>query len=233
VILLRKAIRQAANLLLARRPQFVIVGTGRCGTAFAARRLTDLGITCSHEEYYTTDGPRLRNRWRFFGTKGEASGLAPPFLRPGEMPVVHLVRRPGDVIRSLYNIGVFDPDFRADHEPYVAFDERYVDLGRDPFEACMRWYLEWNRRCEQVAGLRVRIEHFDESLPQIFAHIGFAPTRDAPPPARNWNTRPSVYSDPLSLREIERRIAEHPLGRELAEMARRYGYGPGLTNKST
>ena len=184
MILLRKAIRQGANLLLARRPRFAIVGTGRCGTGYAARRLTDLEITCSHEEYFTTDGPRLRNRWRAFETKGEASGLAQPFLRPGEMPIVHLVRRPEDVIRSLYNIGIFDPDFRADHEAYVAFDEQHFHIGDDPFDACLRWYLEWNARCEQVAGLRVRIEHFEESLPQIFAHIGFEPTRYAPPPAR-------------------------------------------------
>jgi hypothetical protein len=226
VTIVRNAIRQAANILFARRPRFVIIGTGRCGTGYAARRLSDLGISCSHEAYFTPDGPRLWNRRRAAGTRGDSSGLAPPFIQAGEMPVVHLVRRPEDVIRSLHSIGLFDPDFRAWHEPYVAFDERYFDIGRDPFDACVRWYLEWNRRCERIAGLRVRIEHFEESLPRILAHIGIAPTRNSPPPARSYNSRPSVYPVPLTFSEVERRIGRHPLGRDLADMAELYGYGP-------
>jgi hypothetical protein len=221
---LPKTLRRAANLLLATPPTFVVTGTGRSGTGYAAQRLSGLGIACSHESYFTPGGIRLRDPDRPFGTKGDASWLAPPLLATMNIPVVHLVRSPAQVIYSLYSIGFFDPEFLSQHRPFLAFAARHFHVGNDPIDACIRWWLEWNRRCEAVATLRVPIEKFEERLPQLIAHIGLAPSRRGEPPSVSYNKRPSVYPRPLSRAEVERRIWAHPLAPEIANMARRYGY---------
>ena len=217
--------RGAANILLARPPRFVIVGTGRCGTGGVASHLTDLGIPCSHEGYFTPDGPTLRNPERPATAKGDASWLAVPFVKSGDLPIVHLVRRPQDVIRSLYNIGFFDSRFRSLHRPFIAFAERHFDVGDDPLDACIRWYMEWNERCEAVAGLRIRVEDFEQKVPDLTAHIGFVPTRTAVPPLTTANSWVPLHSRPLSSAEIAQRLLPHPRASALAEIAERYGYG--------
>lgn len=213
-----------ANVLLARPPQFVIIGTGRCGTSYAAALLSDLGIPCSHEGYFTPAGPKLRNPGRRADAKGDASWLAVPFVEPGDLPIVHLVRRPQDVIRSLYNMGFFDRRFRDVHRHFIAFAERHFAAGDDPFNACVRWYIEWNERCERAAGLRIRVEELGEKLPELFDHIGMAPTRTAPLPPPTINSWPVLHPAPLSRDEVEQHLRSHPHGAALAGIAGRYGY---------
>ena len=219
-----RAVLRAANLALASRPHFIITGSGRCGTAYAAKRLTDLGIRCSHEGYFTPAGPRLRNPDRMVGTRGDASWLAAPYVAWSDFQVVHLVRRPSDVIHSFHSIGFFDRRFRDHHEPFIAFAERFFEAGDDPLDACIRWYLEWNLKCEAAADVRIRIEDFERELPRLFRFIGVEPVRSAPPPSSSFNKRPSVYSVSPSLAEIERRLRCHPRADALAAMASRYGY---------
>ena len=93
------------NILLAKKPVYAIVGTGRCGTGYSAEFLTQAGIPFCHEGYYTFDGPKLRNGRRNHEAIGDASWLAVPYLPDPEVTVVHQLRHPLDVIRSLYNIG--------------------------------------------------------------------------------------------------------------------------------
>ena len=202
----------------------MIIGTGRCGTGYVAAYLTGLGIPCSHEGYFTPEGPTLRNPERPAGAKGDASWLAAPFVRRGDLPIVHLVRRPRDVIRSLYNIGFFDSRHRAVHRRFIAFAERHFEVGDDPFDACVRWYLAWNARCEAVAGLRIRVEDFEDNLPDLASHIGFAPTRKASVPPATFNSWMPLQSPPASSSQIARRLLRHPHAAGLAEMAERYGY---------
>lgn len=219
-----RAVLRTANVLLASRPEFVITGSGRCGTAYAAQRLTDLGIRCSHEGYFTPRGARYRNPDRMVGTKGDASWLAAPFAGSIGGRVIHLVRHPRDVVHSLYTIGFFDPSFRAYHRSFIAFAERYFQVGDDPLDASIRWYLEWNLKCEEAAGIRIRIEDFEEELPRLCRFIGLQPSRSAPPPMTSFNKRPSVYSVTPRPEEIERRIRDHPRGDAVVAMASRYGY---------
>lgn len=201
-----------------------MVGTGRCGTAYAARRLSDVGIPCSHERYYTPDGPKRRNPMRPYRARGDVSWLAVPFLAPGSLPVVHLVREPLAVIGSLFNIGFFDPRWRAAHAPFIRFAEQHFRVGSDPFDNCVRWYLEWNLRCERLAGLHVPIERFEEMLPTIADYIGTAAKQGAPPPSTSINSRPSVLAEPVSRSEVAARLGQHSCGRALFDMAARYGY---------
>lgn len=87
--------------------RFIVTGCGRSGTKWAAQALTAAGLPCGHEIVFH---PRVRrpmwSRW----VPGEASWLAVPYLgRLGGVTVVHQVRHPLDVIRSLCDIKLFDP----------------------------------------------------------------------------------------------------------------------------
>lgn len=219
-----RALLRAANLALASTPRFIITGSGRCGTAYAAKRLTDLGIRCSHEGYFTPAGPRLRNPDRMMGTRGDASWLAAPYAGWGDFKVVHLVRAPRDVVHSFHSIGFFDRRFRDYHRPFIAFAERFFEVGDDPLDACIRWYLEWNLICEEAADIRIRIEDFEQELPRLFRFIGIEPSLGASPPSRSFNKRPSVYSVSPGPAEVERRLLDHRRADAIAAMASRYGY---------
>lgn len=220
----RYRIGAATNILLARRPRFVVTGTGRCGTRHVAAYLNAVGIPCSHEGYFTPDGPTLRNSKRAASAKGDVSWLAVPFLKRGNLPIVHLVRQPHEVIRSLYNIGFFDRRFRDVHGPFIAFAERHFEVGEDPFDACLRWYIEWNERCEAVAGLRIRVENLEDRLGDLTRHIGLEPSQAASPPPMDFNHWPPLHPRPLCSSDLAQRIRRHPRADALAEIAARYGY---------
>lgn len=77
-------------------PSFVITGTGRCGSAYIARVLTDCGVPCGHEKWFnpygTTDNSFV----------GESSCFALPVGLYGfGGKVFHQVRHPLGVISSL------------------------------------------------------------------------------------------------------------------------------------
>lgn len=155
---------------------FVITGCGRSGTLFTARLLTLMGVRTSHEEYFTafsTVGAELQfSQWlRWTGTEGEVSSLAAPRASTlGQMrgptirwPIrlVHLVRNPIPVMRSLMGLGTFaqtkwllpNIKFFFRHLPQASFDDA-------PIVLCMKYWLYWNRLVQADGYLtgRVRIE---------------------------------------------------------------------------
>jgi hypothetical protein len=95
----------------AARPNFVVTGTGRSGTAYMARLLSAAGHSCGHEELFTphTSGPPA-----FGERQGDSSWLAAPFLPglPEGCVVLHQVRNPLEVLRSFLGIQMFDDGFR-------------------------------------------------------------------------------------------------------------------------
>lgn len=108
--------------------QYLVVGTGRCGTLFLAKFLTSIGIPCGHESIFTLGGFETVLK-RIHGlenitmsgislSKGESewtdpqfivadsSYMAAPFLdRPilATTKVIHVVRNPIEVINSYCN----------------------------------------------------------------------------------------------------------------------------------
>jgi hypothetical protein len=213
----------SVNRLLARPPEFVIVGTGRCGTGFTSEYLTRIGVHCSHEGYYTPHGPTLRNPERLFLAKGDASWLAVPFLENADLPVLHQVRHPRDVIRSLMKIGFFDPALHRRHGAFIAFAERYFQPGGDPLESSIRWYLEWNQRCEEVAEYRFRVEDFEAALPEILHRIGYRHVRARAAVSTSTNTKRKEIGEDLDS-AFDEALAAHALFPRLTELAGRYGY---------
>lgn len=220
----------SANLLLARPPGFVIVGTGRCGTGFTSEYLTRIGVTCSHEGYYTPEGPKLRNPDRLFLAKGDASWLAVPYLDGSKLPVLHQVRHPRSVIRSLFKIGFFDPALHSRHGAFIAFAERYFQPSSDPLESCVRWYLEWNERCEKVSQFRFRVEDFEADLPEILRRIGYPRVTKRAAVSLSKNSKRNEIGGDLD-QGFDQALAAHPLFPRLSQLAERYGYSLGAAGQ--
>jgi len=145
---------------------FIVTGTGRCGTGYIAKVLTSAGAKCTHEGVFNLQGwgaaiekVDLRREHRWWGWRGDSSWLAAPFLgRPelDDLTVVHLVRHPEKVIRSylrLMGYGYYGPYFRwmAQFIPEI---ERYDK----PDERAAYWYIRLNEMVEARANLFHRIE---------------------------------------------------------------------------
>jgi hypothetical protein len=109
---------------------FLVTGTGRCGTTYMARLLTSLGIMCGHESIFNNDG-LLKANLRLKGKipiktsyvscnniisgkkieewfdaseiKAESSYMAAPFIDSKILKntkIIHVIRNPMDVLSS-------------------------------------------------------------------------------------------------------------------------------------
>ena len=213
----------AANLALAMRPGFVIMAVPRSGTTYAARYLTQIGVRCSHEGYFTPEGPKLLNRDRRFGSVGDASWMSVPFAPRMRLKRLHQTRHPWAVISSLYRLGLFDPRLRQIYGRYRDFIDDHFQVGDCPIDSCLRFYLEWNGRCEDEAELRYRVEDFEAAVPRILAVIGAAAARPRGNVAKDTNSRKSAIGDDWQGR-LSEGLRNHARFGELEAMAVRYGY---------
>lgn len=134
--------------------RFVVVGTGRCGTTFTATALQRAGIAVDHEAVFTKAGPQ-----QVTNLEGDVSWMAVPYLARFQGAVLHQVREPLAVIDSLLDLGLFASPFTDEiHRPWRNFLEQHFSLCGDPLTDAMRFYVQWNERCETHASLRLRIE---------------------------------------------------------------------------
>lgn len=199
-----------------RAPAFVVVGTGRSGTTFVADVLAACGVCCGHERYFRPEG--YRRRWE---RCGEVSWTAVPWLERGTQagPVYHVVRHPLDVVTSLLTIGFFSD---AAPGPFRSFARAHFRLTGDEHVDAMRWYVEWNRRCEALARVRFRIEDPADGLGVLLGEVApqavprLPAALDAVPTSTNTRSRGNRlgWDD----------LPDAPERAALAAMGRRYGY---------
>jgi hypothetical protein len=134
--------------------KFVVVGTGRCGTSYTTNLLESVGISIKHEAIFTEHGPKFVK-----GLEGDASWMAVPYLSRFRGYILHQVRHPLQVIDSLLDLGLFAANFSDQrHWPWRRFLERHFVLSGHPIIDVMRFYVQWNKRCEVFADLRFRVE---------------------------------------------------------------------------
>lgn len=228
---LRLRLGHAANLALATPPRFVIMASPRSGTAYAAQYLTRIGVRCSHEGYFTPEGPKLWNKDRRFGAVGDVSWMSVPFVAGKPIKRLHQTRHPWTVISSLYRIGLFDPALRQRYRRYRDFIDAHFDVGDCPIDNCVRWYVDWNTRCEAEAEMRYQVEAFETALPRILATV--APSTElswADLPANTNSRETQIGGDWVS--RLSEGICNHPRLVELKAMSLRYGYDEAVAGPS-
>jgi hypothetical protein len=135
------------------------------------------------------------------------------------------VRDPLRVIGSFLGIGLFrDPLSKGADGAFIT---RHFEFTGDEIGDAMRYYVEWNARCERVPSdryLRYRLEDIDASLLRRIANFLDRPISDEAiqaaleAVARDFNTR---YSQkPLSWSDLP----AGPAREALEAAALRYGY---------
>lgn len=116
---------------------YIVTGTGRCGTLFAANFLTSSGVPCSHEAVFTAKG--IEHAFAVLaGNEGvvsskiskgdnlsdyemdleaDSSYMSAPFLLdfPGSS-VIQMVRSPTAVVCSFMGLGYFTEPFAVSYE---------------------------------------------------------------------------------------------------------------------
>jgi hypothetical protein len=156
--------------------KYIVTGTGRSGTVFMARVLTDLGVPCGHESIFNHDAEVVVMR-RFHGFDpptisicsdnsgwlnlnniiADSSYMAMPYLDHediNEVPVIHVVRNPLAVISSFvkdlsYFNNVKDNPFnKGNWEEWIYKIVPEINLGRDPVERACIYYVLWNSEIE-------------------------------------------------------------------------------------
>jgi len=149
-------------------PGFAIIGTGRCGTKYVSELLKASSINCGHEDWWGFKRRKLP------GLAGDSSWVALPDIERKKWsgPVIHIIRHPLLVVRSMVAVDMFNPErkgkaaynFIAKHQPDV--------VGLDVIDAAVEFWVKWNERCAVVADLTLPINHVDTSLSKISEIIG-------------------------------------------------------------
>ena len=182
--------------------KFIVTSTGRSGSVFMARVLTDWGIPCGHESVFNEEKEKIVLD-RFYGQepitfskcsenhgwmdspeiKADSSYMAVPYLNYediNKVPIIHAVRNPLAVVSSF----VKDLQYFCD-KPNNIYNEKHweewiyancpeINLTKDPLErACCHWF-NWNRRIEEAGKNRLYYFHRveDKFNDDFFKFIG-------------------------------------------------------------
>lgn len=159
---------------------FVVTGTGRCGTGWAASALTALGHPCGHESYFDFHREPARQAIARFPSKagaqagpleGDSSLAAAAYLDrlAAGTPVLHLVRDPLAVFNSFIGSHFFagacpchptrpGHHLRGKYARWML--EEVPDLAdfadHDEWGRTVRWITAWNlRTLERATELRL------------------------------------------------------------------------------
>lgn len=221
--------------------QFIITGAARSGTQYISQALTLLGISCGHEEMFNVDTAKIFAQlerdygvvesWGFNDNVpviGEVSWLATPYLGVigPEIAILHQVRDPINVARSLMGIGFANKTRDVGNEgttPWVR--ENFPDIFAydNPFDICVAYWVKWNLMTEKRAKVRYKIEDLNaHQLHSIITALDGNKTleevtevlKNMPRAHRGVKTKSLSWDD----------IKDEDLQMEAFELSKKYGY---------
>ncbi len=164
--------------------EFVVTGTGRSGTAYAAALFTAAGLPCGHEGVFNdklglldrgaprrgllpivkAPAGRLKEEMRRSHStlRGDASWMAVPRLPRFQGKSFLQLRHPLLVIRSFVGTRFFS-DVEAHHRQRNFAAAHFEIRGEDVIDA-MRWWVHWNRLAVPFATRIYQLEALDIAL---------------------------------------------------------------------
>lgn len=206
--------------------RYLITGTGRCGTGFAAKLLTSAGITCSHEGVFNLYGwsnacckIERQRKCPEEGWLADSSWMAAPHISRPELhavTVVHLVREPRLVIRSMLRMGFFSIKKYSPYTNYANCFAPYMERYEKPLEKAAYLYLKLNWMVEERADIFHRIE--DEPW-LLLDKLGIDHHGKELFDNRTYNSRSDYSDEEVDLNELPMHLFE-----EIEQMGERYGY---------
>jgi hypothetical protein len=196
--------------------RFVVTGV-RSGIGYLSKVLNFCRIRSGFETMFTLEGKQANPFLR-----GDASWMAPPFLDRFVGYVLHVVRDPVDTVASLVGTGWFGDDDSAERT-FILEHAPGVFEFPSPLERAMAFCVLWNRRIDEFAHKRVRVE--DVTGGDLVDLVRYAGAHHA-----QWEIQ-------ARLDEVEKDFnsSEHPsltwsdlpdgdLKAELERMGKEYGY---------
>lgn len=171
---------------------YLVTGTGRCGTVNLAMTLTSVGVPCSHERFF--NGNSLEEAVALLRSHGGrnshcstahaglptdgadvkacASYMAAPFLADPlfeNTTVIHVVRHPVKVLLSFLNdIGFFaHADTDHPHESFIYQRLKGIADIADPVDRAAHYYIGWNHLIRDNTRGRKTIFHRIEDGPDV------------------------------------------------------------------
>lgn len=144
-------------------PGLVIVGSGRSGSGYIARVLTEAGVPCGHEQFWSGDGSRLD------GLLADSSWCALAHgLTDFSGVIAHQTRHPLDMVSSMLKEPppISGPYFEL---PAAVIRRRMLTVPESPTEFAMAVWLCLNREAETLTSWAWRLEDVDSFLIQRLA----------------------------------------------------------------
>lgn len=225
---------------------YLITGTGRCGTMFMANFFTSVGLPCSHESVFTPNGlgwaravmegkiPRENSRISE-GKRcvaphagdpfvAESSYMAAPFLGKVDAKIVHVVRNPLGVVGSLLGQGFnrfsgsSPEDLEDGHISYERFMYDNVPELRREMPQLDRGCLYYVRWNEMIENSgKVSLFHrIEDGTRRLKEFVGF----DGDHHYDNKGCNSVPFRRSWSLDEVR----DPDIRKQIGDIAHRYGY---------
>ena len=189
-----------------------IIGCARSGTKYTSMLFKSYGYALGHE---MLERHGICSWCLVPVTTARCWGPSSWDLRSLDLPVVHQVRHPLDVIASLSTEGSSSWSFINKFIPIDSNDSFLVN--------CMKYWYYWNKLAESKAKLTYRVDDMESVLPALFKIGGFDATRfdtsivSSFP--KNVNAR---YHASLTIADLE--FEDGKLTKEIIDLATRYGF---------
>jgi len=197
--------------------EYLLTGTGGCGTMSAAQAFIGAGYKTTHEGPFNFSGvyPDLNIFWT--DIQVESSWMAAYHLQrfTNEYPdtfIIHLVRHPFRATEGIHDAGMI-------HSPhlggYVLFCHNALPTLHDyknSWDKTAHFVIEWNKRIEPYADLRWKIE---DGIPGLMVHLGIEWDESLD---QKWHASGKVHP------KLERGMIADELWKGLEELRERYSY---------
>ena len=139
---------------------WLITGTGRCGTGYVAMVLQSAGVNCGHEAVFNHAGlEHAKSHIDQF--EADASWLAAPYLEEPifkHVKIVHLIRHPKRVIDSLVRMAFWTHDNYAGYRLFARNHCPEVDEWERPEDKAAAFYFAWRFKITSHADITHHIE---------------------------------------------------------------------------
>lgn len=136
----------------------VVTGTGRCGTGFVSRVLTEGGIECGHENVFDAPSVLRATPIDWGNYEADASWLAVPALPflDDDVDVMVVLRRPLDVVQSLLDLGFFEE--YNDYHAVIQIATPLTLAERTPQDRALAHWCHWNLAAMTYADSVIHID---------------------------------------------------------------------------
>lgn len=221
--------------------EYIVTGTGRCGTVSVAICLSRSGVKCGHEKIFTIEGlegteiKRPSSGISEFDSNfvdydevvADSSYMAAPFLSNfSESTIIHLIRHPFQVIYSFLNKLCYFRYETSPTDPYEIFISKYIPelVDMSPIDRACYYYIRWNNMIES-SRVKQYIRHKIEDGYQTLLKKLELPINDYDDRECNAWKRWPVYSNYTSFSDVTlENITKSNFANELKEISIRYGY---------